>query len=133
MRSRVFPKGKYTRNQFGFAVGGPILKDKLFFFGSTEWIRVRSTAVSIAAVPTPQFLALTAPNTQAFFSQYGGGKTFNFTKTYTAAQVYPNGVPAGSSGQLAGVRSRGVSRPRSTLAAVFRKTPGMSSDDSTTT
>jgi hypothetical protein len=88
------PKGKYTRNQFGFAVGGPILKDKLFFFGSTEWIRVRSSAISTAAVPTPQFLALTAPNTQAFFSQYGGGKTFNFTNTYTAGQLGIAGVPA---------------------------------------
>ncbi|MCU1252438.1 MAG: Oar protein [Edaphobacter sp.] len=88
------PKGKYTRNQFGFAVGGPILKDKLFFFGSTEWIRVRSTAISIAAVPTPQFLALTAPNTQAFFAQYGGGKSFNFTNTYTAGQLGIAGVPA---------------------------------------
>ncbi len=39
------PKGTFTRNQFGFAVGGPILKDKLFFFGSTEWTRVRSGAV----------------------------------------------------------------------------------------
>jgi len=87
-------KGKYTRNQFGAAVGGPILKDKLFFFGSSEWIRVRSSAVSIAAVPTPQFLALTAANTQAFFSQYGGGKTFNFTKTYTAGQLGIAGVPA---------------------------------------
>jgi hypothetical protein len=88
------PKGKYTRNQFGFAVGGPILKDKLFFFGSTEWIRVRSTAISTAAVPTPQFLALSAPNTRAFFSQYGGGKTFNFTNTYTAGQLGIAGVPA---------------------------------------
>jgi hypothetical protein len=88
------PKGKYTRNQFGFAVGGPILKDKLFFFGSSEWIRVRSSAVSIAAVPTPQFLALTAANTQAFFSQYSGGKNFTFTKTYTAGQLGIAGVPA---------------------------------------
>jgi hypothetical protein len=88
------PKGKYTRNQFGFAVGGPILKDKLFFFGSTEWIRVRSTAISIAAVPTPQFLALSAANTQKFFSDYSGGKNFNFTKTYTAGQLGIAGVPA---------------------------------------
>ena len=90
------PKGKYTRNQFGFAVGGPILKDKLFFFGSSEWIRVRSTAISIAAVPTPQFLALTAPNTQAFFTAYSGGKNFNFTNTYTAGQLGIAGVPAGT-------------------------------------
>ena len=82
------PKGQYTRNQFGFAVGGPILKDKLFFFGSTEWIRVRSAATLTAAVPTPQFLGLAAPNIQSFFSTYGGGKTFNFNQTYTADQIY---------------------------------------------
>ncbi len=69
------PKGKYTRNQFGFAVGGPVLKDKLFFFGSTEWTRVRSSAVTLAAVPTPQFLALSAPNTRQFFADYAGGRT----------------------------------------------------------
>jgi hypothetical protein len=28
------PKGTYTRNQFGFAAGGPIKKDKLFIFES---------------------------------------------------------------------------------------------------
>jgi hypothetical protein len=88
------PKGKYTRNQFGFAVGGPVLKDKLFFFGSTEWTRVRSSAISTAAVPTPQFLALSAANTQSFFTQYGGGKNFTFTKTYTAGQLGITGIPS---------------------------------------
>ncbi len=88
------PKGKYTRNQFGFAVGGPAIKDKLFFFGSTEWTRVRSSAISLAAVPTPQFLALSAANTQDFFTTYSGGKSFNFTKTYTAGQLGITGIPA---------------------------------------
>jgi hypothetical protein len=89
------PKGQYTRNQFGFAVGGPVKKDKLFFFGSTEWTRVRSGATLTAAVPTPEFLAMTPSNVQDFFNAYGGGKTFNFNKTYVSG--------AGGIGSFAGV------------------------------
>ena len=66
------PKGDYTRNQFGFMIGGPIMKDKLFFFESTEWTRVRSSANESELIPTPQFLAYTAPNVQSYFKAYGG-------------------------------------------------------------
>jgi hypothetical protein len=89
------PKGTFTRNQFGFDVGGPVVKNKLFGFGSVEWIRIRSTANLTAGVPTPAFLAASSPNIQSFFNQYGGGKTFHFTQTYSAADVYGSAVPAG--------------------------------------
>ncbi|MBV8569710.1 MAG: TonB-dependent receptor [Acidobacteriaceae bacterium] len=65
------PKSTFTRNQFGYSVGGPIKKDKLFFFSSTEWIRVRSAAAFTAILATPQFIADTAPGVQAFFNAYG--------------------------------------------------------------
>jgi len=81
-------KGTYTRNQFGAAVGGPVMKNKLFFFGTGEWIKVRSAAVVTAGVPTPQFLAASAANIQSYFSTYGAGAPTTFTQTYTAAQVY---------------------------------------------
>ena len=64
-------KPKFTRNQFGFAVGGPIIKDKFFFFDNAEWNRIRSSAPQIAYVPDPSFIASSAPATQAFFSAFG--------------------------------------------------------------
>ena len=64
------PKSKYTRNQFGYALGGPILKNKLFFFSNTEWTRVRSAANIIAAIPSPQFIAAMTPAMQTYFSGF---------------------------------------------------------------
>ena len=85
------PKGNYTRNQFGYAVGGPVVKDKLFFFQSTEWVRVRGTGSNQSLVPTPEFLAASSPATQAYFAAYGAN-TPSFTTTYSKAEVVANGV-----------------------------------------
>lgn len=65
------PKANFTRNQFGYSVGGPIMKNKLFFFSNTEWTRVRSNQNYTAYLFDPQFIAMTGANTQAFWKQYG--------------------------------------------------------------
>jgi outer membrane receptor protein involved in Fe transport len=66
-------KPGFTRNQFGYSIGGPIVKNKLFFFSGTEWTRVRSSATVTQSILDPAFL--TQPevngNTKAFFTDFG--------------------------------------------------------------
>ncbi len=46
------PKPPYRRNQFGATMGGRIIRDKTFFFGSYEGTRVRQGLTSITTLPT---------------------------------------------------------------------------------
>ena len=46
------PKDVLRRNDFGYNLGGPIVKDKLFFFWSQEWNRELRGAQRSANVPT---------------------------------------------------------------------------------
>ncbi len=82
--ARGIERQVFTRNQYGYSIGGPVilprfgeggrstinLKNKLFFFSNTEWIKVRSGGARVAWVPTQQFLAASNGVTQAFFAPY---------------------------------------------------------------
>jgi hypothetical protein len=79
--SGYFSQGKpaLTRNQFGGAIGGPIAKDKIFYFGAYEGLRFTQGQVSPSIVPT-------AAEKSGDFSSFLTGTTANLcTSSGTAA------------------------------------------------
>jgi len=93
-------KGKFSRHQAGFSLGGPIRKDKVHFFASGEYTRVRSSDTLLTWVPTPELLAASSPATQAFFSQYQLVAPIGRTITRGEVTDIFGGNPAGAFNSL---------------------------------
>jgi hypothetical protein len=47
-----FGQQPYKQNQFGFTLGGPIVKNKMFLFGDYEGLRIRQGLPQLSTVPT---------------------------------------------------------------------------------
>lgn len=55
-------KTPYTFNEYGGSIGGPILRNRFFFFGTYEGVRENEFSLQTGHVATPAFLALVSAN-----------------------------------------------------------------------
>jgi carboxypeptidase family protein len=71
----IVPRGGFTQNQFGGTFGGPIIKDKTFFFGDLERFTSRQATSVLSTVPTPLM------------------KAGNFTELPAGIPITPSTIP----------------------------------------
>ncbi len=91
---------EFTQNQFGATAGGPIKKDKVFFFGSYEGFRVALGVPNVGRVPTPAELngdftadpAIYDPSTQTVIPGTGICGPGNFPCTPGGSGTYIPGT-----------------------------------------
>jgi hypothetical protein len=119
------PKGKLRQNQFGFTFGGPVIKNKIFFFGDYEGLRRVQGTIQTGTVPTLadrnsgysdlSDLITGVPRTDILNRTIPGGTILDpaTTRTVTCGSVDPlSGFPTPPcvAGQTAGVTVIGAAR-----------------------
>jgi hypothetical protein len=98
----IIPRPIYTQNQYGVAVGGPVIKDKAFFFLSWEQFDLTQGSLISTQVPTANMIAgdfsavpsqLYDPNNQTCAASGNGKGTGTSRCAYTAANGYVGSDP----------------------------------------
>jgi hypothetical protein len=88
-------------NTFGFSFGGPIIHNKLFVFGSSQWDRFRSTnngssLTAPTATGVAELQALNLPNANFLIAAFGGLVAPSVTKSIPIGSATMGGPDRGS-------------------------------------
>ena len=111
----VSPRPQLTRNQFGGAIGGPILKDKLFFFFNLEARRDAQGITYTRTVPLPHF----RNGSVAFLNNVTGCTTGPAPRLTTRPECITILTPA----QVAAIDPRGIGANAALLSFINSRYP----------
>jgi hypothetical protein len=81
-------KGAFRQNQFGATIGGPIFKNKTFFFGDYEGTRIRQQVPETATVPTQAEIASGYTNFSDLVALQSGQLTDATGKSYPLGTIF---------------------------------------------
>jgi hypothetical protein len=81
-------KGEFRQNQFGFTVGGPIKRNKTFFFGDYQGTRLQQALNYRATVPTAQMRDTGYTDFSQLYSQSTSMVTDPLGRTFRVGQIF---------------------------------------------
>ena len=94
------PKAKERQNDFGGTIGGPILKDRTFFFFSYEGLRLRLPETELTTVPDLAARSAATPAMQPFLNAFplpnGPGDVPTGVAQFNASYSNPSSLDAWS-------------------------------------
>ncbi len=128
------PRGVVQQNDFGGVLGGRIIKDKLFFFGSYEGLRLNAPSPAVKTVPTQDLrtkaAAAVANGVTGYMAQFwnayplpDGNPTTLCTTAATCIANYTASFPSHTELDATSARVDYVINPRMNLFGRYSHTP----------